>query len=324
MINLTQTVTAKIPRNEQLMVGLVLAFFVLFILMFLLNLFIAKLRKQSIHYKKIGYVVFLWSLILCLFGIGIKTIYQSNLWSLQTSILKPIQSYERQKTDHAADQDKTSRAEIAKMVMRQANSGLDKQGFVSIPERNILLPIYNDAYSDKGLNAGANYANRSADDPEGKNTPVMGKGNYGLAAHNFNDGTTGFSGLQQETNHDLPYLQNDKLKGSNWLNGKTVLLANAKGIYDYQITGQTLVTPDAVSVLNSNQSAEVTIISCLFPSTDYRIITHAKLRKTYTWGSAPQKLVKEFNLKVKNTNAHVAWWNPGVEEGANGDKGGAT
>ncbi|MFR6597816.1 MAG: hypothetical protein ACLUQC_11160 [Lactococcus raffinolactis] len=53
-------------------------------------------------------------------------------------------------------QDKTSRADIAKMV-RQAVSGLDKQGFVAIPARNILLPIYNNAYSNKGLNAGADW-----------------------------------------------------------------------------------------------------------------------------------------------------------------------
>ncbi|MGO2539398.1 MAG: class A sortase, partial [Leuconostoc mesenteroides] len=48
----------------------------------------------------------------------------------------------------------------------------------------------------------------------------------------------------------------------------------------------------------------------------------AELKKTYTWRNAPEKLVSEFNLKVRNTNARVSWWNPGIEEGANGDAGG--
>ena len=322
MTNSFQVVTTQVSYNVQSILISLIAFFVLFSVLYLLYLLILKLRKRQIIYKKIGYVSLMWALGLSLVGFGIQTLYKDNTWLLQTRTLKYVQNYERQKSDRQANLDKTSRSDIAKMVMRQAVSGLDKQGVVAIPSRNILLPIYNDAYSDKGLNAGANYANKSAVDPLGKNKPIMGQGNYGLAAHNFNDGQTGFSGLQQETNHDTPYLQNGQLKGSNWLNGQKVLLANGQGIFDYKITGQTLVTPKEVSVLDPTKNAEVTIISCLFPSTNYRIITHAKLKNTYTWDNAPQQLVKEFNLKVKNTNAHVSWWNPGVEEGANGDKGG--
>ncbi|WP_276509303.1 hypothetical protein [Weissella diestrammenae] len=36
----------------------------------------------------------------------------------------------------------------------------------------------------------------------------------------------------------------------------------------------------------------------------------------------PQKLVGYFNLKVQATNARASWFNPGVEEGVNGDAGG--
>ncbi|WP_446863878.1 hypothetical protein [Leuconostoc citreum] len=99
--------------------------------------------------------------------------------------------------------DNTSVVTIQKMVMRKAQTEqrLKKQGFVSIPSQGILLPIYNDAYSTAGLNAGANYANRSQNDLEGDKIPIMGQRNYGLAAHNFNDGRTGFSRLQESTNH---------------------------------------------------------------------------------------------------------------------------
>jgi len=322
MSNITQTLTSNILHNEQSIIQLCVVFVVLLLTLFLLNLVINKLRKKQIHYKKIAYFSLMWALGLSLIGVGAQSIYQNNTFSVQTKVLKPIQKYERQKSDREAKNDYTTRPEIEKMVMRQAIKGLDKQGFVAIPNRNILLPIYNDAYSDNGLNAGADYANKSAVDPTGDNKPIMGQGNYGLAAHNFNDGKTGFSALQQETNHDSPYLQNNQLKGSNWLNGQSVLLANAQGIYEYKITGQTLVIPETVSVLNPTQQAEVTIISCLFPSTNYRIITHAQLNKAYTWQNAPENLVNEFNLKVRDTNARASWWNPGIEEGANGDKGG--
>lgn len=249
-------------------------------------------------------------------------IYQINILGIGDEVRNQINRRQRFNEKKTLNHDNTSILNVQKMVMRDASKGLEKQGFVAIPSQNILLPIYNDAYSEKGLNAGANYANRSAVDPEGSKVPIMGQGNYGLAAHNFNDGHTGFSALQQSTNHDSPYLVNGQLKGSSWLNGKTILMANNKGIYRYVITGQTAVSSSQVSVLNPTRQPELTIISCLFPSTDFRIITRAKLRTTYTWRQAPSKYVSEFNLKVRNTNAHVDWWNPGVEEGANGDQGG--
>lgn len=249
-------------------------------------------------------------------------IYQINILGIGDEVRNQINRRQRFNEKKTLNHDNTSILNVQKMVMRDAAKGLEKQGFVAIPSQNILLPIYNDAYSEQGLNAGANYANRSAVDPEGSKVPIMGQGNYGLAAHNFNDGHTGFSALQQSTNHDSPYLVNGQLKGSSWLNGKTILMANNKGIYRYVITGQTAVSSSQVSVLNPTRQPELTIISCLFPSTDFRVITRAKLRTTYTWRQAPSKYVSEFNLKVRNTNAHVDWWNPGVEEGANGDQGG--
>ncbi|WEV45647.1 class A sortase [Streptococcaceae bacterium ESL0687] len=299
-------------------------FLVSFLLSFLFYFLFLKIRRRPSSYKKIGLTSILLGLIFASLVLGVQTLYQKNTFAIQNKVLNFINYYKQKDENKRADLDNTSRQDIEKMVMRQAVRGLDKQGFVSIPSRSILLPIYNDAYSDTGLNAGAAYANKSQGDPLGTTIPRMGQGNYGLAAHNFNDGKTGFSSLQKEINNDSPYISNGKLSGSNWLNGQTVLLANASGIYEYQITGQTLVTKDTTSVLNPSENPELTIVSCLFPSTDYRIITHALLKNTYTWEEAPQKFVNEFNLKVKSTNAHVSWWNPGTEEGANGDKGGSS
>lgn len=104
------------------------------------------------------------------------------------------------------------RNKIRKQLMRKTQTGLQKQGFISIPVVGILEPIFDNAYSERGLRAGANYANRTQLVPDGEQVPVMGKGNYGLASHNFDDGLTGFSGLQQNYQDDSPYLVNGKRK----------------------------------------------------------------------------------------------------------------
>ena len=290
---------------------------VILTILFAISIFLLVIWK--VNSKKIYNLIMFLCCIVFIFFLA-QYILDQNILNLGDKSNKIINNI---KKDDARKQTSTlSVNSIKQMVMRQAQQGLEKQGFVAIPSRYILLPIYNDAYHDKGLNAGANYANQSADDPEGKNIPIMGQGNYGLAAHNFNDGKTGFSALQESTNHDTPYLDNGKLKGSSWLNGNEVILANDKGIYRYVINNQKTVQESEVSVLDKTNQPQLTIISCLFPSTNYRIITTAKLTDQYTWEKAPKKLVALFNLKIQDTNAHASWWNPGTEEGANGDAGG--
>ena len=211
------------------------------------------------------------------------------------------------------------RQAIVDRVMKETHrdEGLHKQGFVSMPLLGILQPIFDNAYSEVGLDAGANYANRTVDDPDGDQVPVMGQGNYGLASHNFNDGKTGFSALQERLNQDAPYLVDGQLKGSDWLNGQPIYMANRSGIYEYKVTGQSLVNKGDTDVLRQTQSPQLTIISCLFPSTQYRIITKASLDKKWEWHNAPDKVVHYFDLTVQKTNAHASWFNPGEEEGVN-------
>lgn len=217
----------------------------------------------------------------------------------------------------------SSRLFIAKMIMYNSSKGLQKQGFVAIPSVKILLPIYNDAYSENGLSYGASYANRSEQDPTGKLIPHFGSGNYGLAAHNFNDGKTGFSALQQRINDNHPYLSNDNQFGhSSWLNGQFVYLANGDAIYQYKIIDQYGTKSSDIGVLNQTRKSKLTIISCLFPNIANRIITVAVLSNKYSWQDAPDNVVALFNLQTQNTNARANWFNPGVEEGANGSMGG--
>ncbi|GMA69203.1 hypothetical protein GCM10025879_04490 [Leuconostoc litchii] len=198
----------------------VAVFIVIFLLSTVCHLAIDRLRHKKFNYHHVIYDALLVTCVISLFVLGGSYIYQKNIVGIKTAILKPIQQQERKIANQKVSQDNTSRARIRQMVMRNVTQKFKKQGFVSVPSQNILLPIYNDAYSDEGLNLGANYANKSEKDPDGQKQPVMGQGNYGLAAHNFNDGKTGFSALQQSTNSDSPYLKDGKLQGSSWLNGK--------------------------------------------------------------------------------------------------------
>ncbi|MFL1696009.1 class A sortase [Weissella kandleri] len=275
-----------------------------------------KIFKKSAAYGR-------WMGLMTVIGSVILIGYYTNFMGMQAWVMDVYNQQATKQIQRKAKQP-ISRKQVAQMVMRDQNPDdrFNKQGFVAIPSRAILLPIYDDAYSNQGLNLGADFANRTHEDPNGTQVPVMGQGNYGLAAHNFNDGQTGFSALQERLNQNQPYLQNGRLNGSSWLNGNKIYLANADGIYEYVIRGQKTVQKDDVGVLDSSQNAQLTIISCLFPSTEYRIVTSSDLVHNYSWEAAPKQVIGYFNLKVQNTHARADWYNPGTEEGANGDAGG--
>lgn len=267
-------------------------------------------------------------LVACCFTVSLLAVgyigYQQNWLDVQALFIRHQQKVGYQRAQRTTQLSQRKRQQIRRQIMRQTqkSQGLTKQGFVSVPQVGILQPIFNDAYSQRGLAAGANYANRSAVDPAGKQVPKMGRSNYGLASHNFYDGKTGFSPLQQHLKKDAPYIIDGKIHENKWLNGEKIYLANGSGIYEYRITGQRVVTPDDVKVLNPTKKARVTIITCLYPSTQYRIITVGVINKRYHWYTAPAKVVSFFDLTKQKTNARVNWYNPGTEEGSNGNAGG--
>ena len=265
---------------------------------------------------------FLFILLVVILGSIGYVGYQQNWFGIHNQIVQEIRSRKVQVDDRHKKIYLNKRQQIKQRLMRETQPGLKKQGFVSVPTVGILEPVFNDAYSEKGLQAGANYANRSRKDPTGQKIPVMGQGNYGLASHNFDDGLTGFSGLQQNYQDDEPYLVNGRRQTNDWLNHKSIYLANDDGIYEYRIKQQRLVKSDDVRVLDETKQPQVTIITCLFPSTSYRIITTGYLKHSYSWKKAPNQVMQYFDLTKQKTNAHADWYNPGVEEGVNGDAGG--
>lgn len=228
----------------------------------------------------------------------------AGIWVEHQPTMSPVKQFSKQLTTTSDNNSlsKGQRDKLAQAVMKddQKGANLNKQGFVAMPSLSILMPVYDNAYSLAALDLGANTANK------GTPVPTMGEGNYTLAAHNWDNGYTGFSAMQQHINQDAPYLVDGKMGGSDWLNGKQIYLANAKGIYTYTVKNQTTVDQNDVSVLDVdarlNNKAKLTIITCLFPNTDYRIITNAQYTDFDSWQSAPSKLVSQFDTSKHKTN----------------------
>lgn len=223
-------------------------------------------------------------------------------WTMSQPALSPVKTVPKQLFGQTKTYSQADRQKIAGIIAAQdqtANS-LTKQGFVAIPKLSILLPIYDNAYSAKALNLGANTAQK------GTPVPTMGQGNYTLAAHNWDNGYTAFSALQQKLKQNAPYYANGQFGSSDWLNGQTIYLANGDGVFRYQITGQDGVSQDDVSVLNPNardeDKAKLTIVTCLFPDTTKRIITNAKFVGFDDWADASNAEVSYFDTKSQKIN----------------------
>ncbi|MCK8616870.1 class A sortase [Fructobacillus sp. M158] len=198
---------------------------------------------------------------------------------------------------------KKDRAAIKASVMKQDQQGINltKQGYVAIPKLSILLPIYDNAYSKVALDKGANTAQKDTA------VPVMGQGNYTLAAHNWDNGYTGFSALQQKLKQNAPYEDdNGQLGQSDWLNGTVIYMANQNGVFRYKVTGQVTVDQNDGSVLNPDDriagKAKLTIVTCLFPDTTKRIITNAKYVDFKSWDQVKSDEIGYFDLNKQKTN----------------------
>ena len=234
---------------------------------------------------------------------------------------------------------------IRDMVMRDNTNGMyQKQGFVAIPDRQILLPIYDNAWDDNGLNPGSSRADLTTKEVEGYDhetmirgsldyfgltkesqlkPPAMGKGNYVLAAHNFGVGLSaegqlgvwaGFTNMQVDPHSQYPYVIDGQYQDNvDALNGTKVYLINDQGLYEYTVQKQKASdTNDATPMnptLRSNGKSMLTIISCIAPNIDTdRLVTVSELTNSWTLDKAPDDLLNMFDLTVQNTNARAAGW----------------
>lgn len=266
-------------------------------------------------------------------AIGGKLVYD-NYFSSGTNLSKPsdadLSDYQKKVRD---------------MVMRDNSNGMyKKQGFVAVPDRQILLPVYDDAWDDNGLNLGSSRADLTNKDSAGISRqdaisgalkyynlnnekqvtpPAMGSGNYVLAAHNFGvdlraqgqpDVWAGFTNMQNDPHSQYPYIVNGAYQDNvDVLNGVKIYLINDRGLYEYTITKQKASdTHDATPMnptLRSGGKPLLTIVSCIAPNIDVdRLVTVAELTNSWSLDKAPDDLLSIFDLTQKNTNARAAGW----------------
>lgn len=256
-------------------------------------------------------------LILLLFAASSGYLIYQHYQELYARI-QPLKVYQPKKS-FAKKTDTHYAADILKMVKwnPHADQGQTKIGYVGIPSRHILLPIYVNPYSSVTLNLGAASV---------KGQTMGEKTNFSLAAHNFNNHVTGFSALQLRQNSNSPYLTSSGTHDVHSLDKTKIYTIDKNYLYVYEIVLQETVYKDQVSIMDPNNTIKgkptLTVISCLFPNINYRIVTRAVLSHKYPVLKAPATLLKVFDMRINETNAHVNWWNPGQEEGANGAMGG--
>ncbi|MDF7636767.1 class A sortase [Leuconostocaceae bacterium ESL0958] len=251
--------------------------------------------------KKTSMQRWLWRLLALFFLL--LSLFFAYQWVQTQPTQSPVKKVQKniQDSQHKA-YSTSARKALGQQLMKddQQALGIHKQGYVAMPNLSIFMPIYDNAYSKAALDKGANTAQK--DSP----VPTMGAGNYTLAAHNWDNGYTGFSALQQKLKQNSPYLVDGQLKGSDWLNGKSIYLANDKGIYRYTVKDQTTVDQNQGEILDPNLridgQAKLTIITCLYPDTTKRIITNAQYSGFTSWQKASDKEVGYFDLNKQKTN----------------------
>lgn len=173
--------------------------------------------------------------------------------------------------------------------------GIGKRvGTISIPKLGILLPIGSKPHQMQALAQGAQQLSTASGKP--------GRGNFIVVAHNYGDGKTMFSALQQYVWQDSPYLVANKSHENNWLNGQHIYVATAQRIYDYVIQGQRVVKANDLSVVQASSKDEINLLTCLIPTDSYRIVTHGKLRRSWSWDQVPRPVLMNFDLNQFHYN----------------------
>lgn len=170
--------------------------------------------------------------------------------------------------------------------------GLQKVGEIAVPKLGILMPIYNQPYNKKALEKGSQQMSTISGQ-----TSTLGVNNFIVVGHNYADGHSAFSALQENLNQDQPYLQKGQKSSDDWLNGQQIYVANKNNIYDFQIDRQYLIDESDQRVLQDSKQAEINLITCLEPSDQYRIVTHGVLKQKWNWEQAPLNIIDYFNLQ---------------------------
>lgn len=192
------------------------------------------------------------------------------------------------------------RAQTTNRTNNYADRGWRRLGTVVVPSLHIVLPIYDQPMSKTALAIGAQQL--SSNNGQQKVSNALNSGDTVLIAHNYADAKTMFSPLQQFVNEDRPYLVNRQSHANSWLKGRQAIVADAQGITVYQLGKQKAVKATDLHVAHSSKHNELRLITCLYPSDNYRIVTYGTESHRYSWTQAPIStwhLINSHNYNIK-------------------------
>lgn len=147
--------------------------------------------------------------------------------------------------------------EVMDSCLKQDRKGLLKIGQVAVPALAVNIPVYNKPYDEKALDSGAQ-----------KMAPIE---NNRIKGGNVN---------------------NTVLVGHNYGDGRQVYLATRTGIDVYTIKWQKAVRDNDLSARKETSEKVLTLVTCLEPDDDYRIVTRAELSAQCPWQSTSEKVLQ--------------------------------
>lgn len=223
-------------------------------------------------------------------------LYNQNIFNLKQNVAR----MHRQNMFRSYDDTSPQVVDNVKNNIIDDTSNLKKEGEIAIPKLGILLPIYNQPYNSRALNKGAQQIPTNSGDIN-----TWGNGNLGIVGHNYNDGYSYFSSLQEKVNDSQSYIKDGQPVTNNWLNGQKIYIATASKIFEYSVIRQYLVLKNNDDVLNDTSNAQINLITCLEPDDNYRIITNGVLDNSWRWDDAPPSVINYFDHKKFKYNLKV-------------------
>lgn len=219
---------------------------------------------------------------------GSYYLYEHNFMNLkQEQLQKEHVRYMKDKV--LTSNDEISYEKVMKECLKQDRKDLVRIGTLSIPELEINVPIYNKPYDEEALEFGAQ---RMASIKDGKLLGNVDSNNLVLVGHNYGDGRRMFSPLQEGVNQDDSYFENGSATENKWLKGKQAYVATKNGISVYTIDYQKAVRESDTTARKETRNKVLTLITCLEPDDDHRIVTRANLSMSCAWNTASPQILK--------------------------------
>lgn len=240
---------------------------------------------DGVKWKRIYDVVLISVIIIWIFALGIVG-YQHDIGHWRQTVV--VNERQQMMTKHVITNN-LNVTDIRNNVSIKLPGIGHRVGTIAIPKLGILLPVGSEPNQAPALAQGAQQLLTTADEKPGY-------GNFIIVAHNYGDGKTMFSALQQYVWQDTPYLIGNKCHENNWLDGQHIYVATSQRIYDYVIQGQNIVKDNDLSIKQNLSGNEINVLTCLIPTDSYRIVTHGTLKRSWSWKQAPQSVLIDFDL----------------------------